>query len=83
MVVIIKKRRVIAGILLAIVALVLVFQIKPILRRIYPMPLFDSLYFWFLKISDVSFPQLFCQRSQIVSICSTAPTKYPQSVFPP
>lgn len=41
MVVIVKKRRVIAGMLLAIVALVLVFQIKPILRRIYPMPHFE------------------------------------------
>lgn len=40
-VVIVKKRRIVAGIVIAVIALVLAFQIKPILRRIYKMPHYD------------------------------------------
>lgn len=36
--ILIKKRRLTAGVVLAVVALILVFQIKPLLRQIYKMP---------------------------------------------
>ncbi len=41
MVVIVKKRKIIAGIMIAVIALILAFQIKPILRHIYKMPHYD------------------------------------------
>ncbi len=41
MVFVVKKRRIIAGIIVAALALVLAFQINPILRRIYKMPHYE------------------------------------------